>query len=101
MVTLLYLGNQGGFMSVKGKAIISYIIIMNLSSFANISQTLAKDHRNVDNCIELKQAGIPRDQWNAVNRTGQQLYEDMLSGQLERNNLTSEGTQTVRPSQTN
>ncbi|MGL5256123.1 MAG: hypothetical protein ACRC76_03710 [Proteocatella sp.] len=32
---------------------------MNRSSFANISQTLAKDHRNVDNCIELAQAKSP------------------------------------------
>jgi len=32
---------------------------MNRSSFANISQTLAKDHRNVDNCIELAQAKPP------------------------------------------
>jgi len=45
----------------KGKYITFelYIIIMNRSSFANISQTLAKDHRNVDNCIELAQAISP------------------------------------------
>lgn len=44
------------------------------------------------------QAGIPRNQWNAVNRTGQELYEELLSGQLTRNKLTNEGIQTVRPS---
>lgn len=46
----------------------------------------------------LTQAGIPRSQWNAVNRTGQDLYEGLLTGQLTRNKLTSEGISTVRPS---
>ena len=46
----------------------------------------------------LAQAGIQRSGWNAVNRTGQELYEDLLTGQLKRNNLTSEGIPTVRPS---
>lgn len=46
----------------------------------------------------LTQAGIPREQWNAINRTGQDLFEEMLTGQLSRNNLTSEGISTVRPS---
>jgi len=46
----------------------------------------------------LIQANIPRNQWNAVNRTGQQLYEDLLTGQLKRNNLSSVGVPTVRPS---
>ncbi|NLD47061.1 MAG: hypothetical protein GX660_07660 [Clostridiaceae bacterium] len=44
----------------------------------------------------LTQAGIPRSQWNAVNQTGNQLFEDMLTGQLSRNGLTSAGTPTVR-----
>jgi hypothetical protein len=46
----------------------------------------------------LTQAGILRSQWNAVNRTGNQLFEDMLTGQLSRNGLTSAGTPTVRMS---
>ncbi len=46
----------------------------------------------------LTQAGIPRNQWNAVNRTGQDLYEELLTGQLTRNKLSSEGISTVRPS---
>ncbi len=46
----------------------------------------------------LTQAGIPRSQWNAINRTGDAFFEDLLSGQLSRNNLTSEGISTVRPS---
>ncbi len=46
----------------------------------------------------LTQAGIPRSQWNAIDRTGIDLYEEMLSGQLSRNKLTSEGISTVRPS---
>jgi len=44
----------------------------------------------------LTQAGISRSQWNAVNRTGNQLYENMLTGQLSRNGLTSSGTPTVK-----
>jgi hypothetical protein len=40
----------------------------------------------------LEQAGIPRSQWNAVNRTGDALQERLLSGQLQRNNLTNSGT---------
>ena len=46
----------------------------------------------------LTQAGIPRSQWNAVNQTENQLFEDMLTGQLSRNGLTSAGTPTVRMS---
>lgn len=33
----------------------------------------------------LDLAGIPRSQWNAVNRTGQETFESMLDGQLRRN----------------
>jgi hypothetical protein len=39
----------------------------------------------------LEQAGIPRSQWNAINRTGDPLYERLLSEQLQRNNLTNSG----------
>ena len=46
----------------------------------------------------LTQAGIARNQWNAVNRTGDKLYEEMLTGQLSRNGLTSSGVSTVRMS---
>ena len=46
----------------------------------------------------LIQAGIPRSQWNAVNQTGNAFAESLLSGQLNRNKLTSEGISTVRPS---
>lgn len=46
----------------------------------------------------LIQAGIPRSQWNAVNQTGNAFSESLLSGQLNRNKLTSEGISTVRPS---
>ena len=46
----------------------------------------------------LTRAGIPRSQWNAVNRTGQSGFEGRLSDQLRRNKLTSEGTSSVRPS---
>ncbi len=33
----------------------------------------------------LEAAGIPRSQWNAVNRTGEGFYEGQLNGQLSRN----------------
>ena len=46
----------------------------------------------------LTQAGIPRSQWNAINRTGEALFEELLTGQLSRNKLTSEGISMVRPS---
>ena len=46
----------------------------------------------------LTQAGIPRSQWNAIDRTGDTLFEELLTGQLSRNKLTSEGISTVRPS---
>ena len=44
----------------------------------------------------LTQAGIPRNQWRSVNRTGNRLFEQLLDGQLSRNKLTSEGISTVR-----
>ncbi|HET8797765.1 MAG TPA: hypothetical protein VFO89_08760, partial [Thermoanaerobaculia bacterium] len=47
----------------------------------------------------LEQAGIPRSQWVGVNRTGVPQYEDMLTEQLRRNNLTPAGTPAVRPAQ--
>ena len=46
----------------------------------------------------LMRAGIPRSQWNAVNRTGQGLFENNLTRQLSNNRLTSQGIPTVRPS---
>lgn len=46
----------------------------------------------------LTRAGIPRNQWNAINKTGDSLSEELLTGQLTRNKLTSEGISTVRPS---
>ncbi|EPP0837226.1 hypothetical protein ACULTF_000168 [Listeria innocua] len=46
----------------------------------------------------LTQAGIPRAQWNAVNRTGNQLFEELLTGQLNRNKLPDSGIESVRPS---
>lgn len=33
----------------------------------------------------LEAAGIPRSQWNAVNRTGESFYEGQLNGQISRN----------------
>jgi hypothetical protein len=46
----------------------------------------------------LTQAGIPRSQWNAVNRTGDAAFEARLTGQLQRNKLTEAGASTVRQS---
>jgi len=44
----------------------------------------------------LERAGIPRWQWNAVNKTGDPKAERDVSRQLARNGLTSEGTPTVK-----
>lgn len=46
----------------------------------------------------LTQAGIPRNLWNAIDRTGDSLFEELLDGQLSRNHLTNEGISVVRPS---
>ena len=51
---------------------------------------------NTRSAHALMQAGIPRSQWNAVNRTGIDMYETMLDGQLKNNGLTSTGTPTAR-----
>ncbi|MCH2924956.1 hypothetical protein K3V93_14765, partial [Listeria monocytogenes] len=45
----------------------------------------------------LTQAGIQRAQWNAVNRSGNQLFEELLTGQLNRNKLPASGIESVRP----
>jgi RHS repeat-associated protein len=47
---------------------------------------------NTRSAQALTRAGIPRDAWNVINRTGDSLYEQLLSGQLTRNGLTSAGT---------
>jgi RHS repeat-associated protein len=52
---------------------------------------------NTPSAQALEQAGIPRSQWNSVNVTGDAAAEARLSGQLQRNNLTSAGTPTVAP----
>lgn len=46
---------------------------------------------NTRSAQALTRAGIPRDSWNVINRTGDPLFEDLLSGQLSRNNLGSGG----------
>lgn len=56
---------------------------------------------NTRSAQALEQAGIPRNQWNAVNVTGNAQAEARLTGQLTRNRLTSQGTPTVRPSNGN
>jgi RHS repeat-associated protein len=53
---------------------------------------------NTRSAQALEAAGIPRSEWNAVDRTGQEMFENMLTGQLQRNGLTSAGTATVRRS---
>jgi hypothetical protein len=53
---------------------------------------------NTRSAKALEGAGIPRSGWNAVNRSGQGVFEDMLSGQLRRNGLPDAGTATVRQS---
>ncbi len=44
----------------------------------------------------LIHAGIPRSKWNVVNRTGDEMYENMLTNQLKNNGLSSIGTPTIK-----
>ncbi|HHV09437.1 MAG TPA: InlB B-repeat-containing protein [Clostridiales bacterium] len=53
---------------------------------------------NTRSSMALTQAGIPRSQWYAIDKTGFTMYEDMLTGQLTRNKLSSLGIPTVRQS---
>jgi RHS repeat-associated protein len=46
---------------------------------------------NTRSAQALTRAGIPRDSWNVINRTGDPFFEGLLSGQLGRNGLTSGG----------
>jgi hypothetical protein len=55
---------------------------------------------NTRSSVALTRAGIPRNEWNTMNRTGMSLYENLLSGQLRRNGLPN-GTGTIRQSGTN
>ena len=47
---------------------------------------------NTRSAHALTRAGIPRESWHVVNQTGDPLFERLLSGQLRRNGLSSEGT---------
>ncbi|MGQ0631771.1 MAG: hypothetical protein ACT4P1_12070, partial [Sporichthyaceae bacterium] len=46
---------------------------------------------NTRSAQALTRAGIPRGQWNVINRTGDDVYESLVSGQLSRNRLSSSG----------
>lgn len=46
---------------------------------------------NTRSAQALTRAGIPRGEWNVVDRTGDALHERLVSGQLGRNNLDSTG----------
>ncbi len=52
---------------------------------------------NTRSAQALEAAGIPRAQWNALNLTGDAAAEARLTGQLQRNGLTSQGMPTVTP----
>ena len=51
---------------------------------------------NTRSAQALEAAGIPRAQWNGVNQTGNQFFENLLNGQLGRN--PGGPFDTVRPS---
>jgi len=53
---------------------------------------------NTRSAQALERAGIPRSQWNAINVTDDAAAQARLTGQLQRNNLPSQGTPTVRSS---
>ena len=50
---------------------------------------------NTRTAAALERAGIPRSEWNAVDQTGSSLFEQLVSDQLQRNELGYEGTPTV------
>lgn len=47
---------------------------------------------NTRSAAALTIAGAKRANWNAVNVTGNEFFENLLSGQLQRNGLTNAGT---------
>ncbi len=47
---------------------------------------------NTRSAQDLIRAEVPRDAWNVIDRTGNSLYEELLTGQLTRTGLTSAGT---------
>jgi RHS repeat-associated protein len=51
---------------------------------------------NTRSAKALELAGIPRSQWNGINQTGNQMFEELLDGQLARN--PGGPFKTVRPS---
>jgi RHS repeat-associated protein len=53
---------------------------------------------NTRSAQALERAGVSRARWTGVNMTGDPAAEARLTGQLQRNGLTSQGTPTVRPS---
>ena len=60
-------------------------------------------HRNginlIDNhhsSIALKEAGIPMNKWNLVNRTENPRFEQYVTDKLVRNGLTNTGTNSIR-----
>jgi hypothetical protein len=52
---------------------------------------------NTRSAQALQQAGIPRMEWNSINMTGNAAAEARLTGQLQRNGLTSQGIAVVVP----
>ncbi len=46
---------------------------------------------NTRSATALTRAGVPRYSWNVINRTGDDFFEGLLSGQLQRNGLDSSG----------
>jgi len=52
---------------------------------------------NTRSANALERAEVPRSAWNTIDRTGDPAYEARRTGQLDRNNLRSAVTPTVRP----
>lgn len=46
---------------------------------------------NTRSAQELERAGVPRSQWNTIDRTGDAVWEGCVTDQLNRNKLTNEG----------
>ncbi len=50
---------------------------------------------NTRTAVALKRAGIPRQRWLAINKTGDPDFDLLVADQLRRNDLSSQGIETV------
>jgi hypothetical protein len=51
---------------------------------------------NTRSSLALRRANIPASEWSFINKTGNPLVEGNITNRLFRNNLTNQGTETLR-----